>query len=192
MRDPLHFDKIFSNNYEFTYPFDQDLLNDILKYKKSGKVLDLGCGEGGLSIQLSKKDFEVHSLDISPTAIKNLSEYSQRNSLNIQTMTGDVRNLQDFKFKFDIIICNATLHFLTTKEATLFLSNISSILNPNGILLLNTFSKQDPTFEDPYFYPTVQEIKDIFKEKIIQLEEYDDYDKEEDQTNKLIYSIISI
>lgn len=36
---------------------------------KTGRVLELGCGAGNTCLELAKRGYEVHGVDIAPTAI---------------------------------------------------------------------------------------------------------------------------
>ena len=71
--DKYSFDKRYSN-YEFVFRYDRGILKDILKQKSSGKVLDLGCGQGGLALDLAQKGFEVTCVDISKVAIERIKD----------------------------------------------------------------------------------------------------------------------
>ena len=48
------------------------IVKSLLKYKKLGKVLDLGAGEGRNSIFLAEKGFDVTAIDISEIGINKL------------------------------------------------------------------------------------------------------------------------
>lgn len=50
--------------------FIQDKVREVLRYKKSGVVLDIGCGGGGFIKRLQGLGFQVHGLDASPLACR--------------------------------------------------------------------------------------------------------------------------
>lgn len=52
----------------------KEIIDDILKCKFSGKVLDLGCEDAPVDIELLDKGFEVTCVDISEDRIRQLPE----------------------------------------------------------------------------------------------------------------------
>src|SRR3989344_4867564 len=110
-------DEVFSRpDYEFSFELDEELIQDLLKHKKSGKVLELGCGEGGTSIELAKKGFDVTCIDISKTAIELIKKEAMKKNIKINAICAD---LEDYEIteNYDIIIANGFFHFLPEKNA---------------------------------------------------------------------------
>ncbi len=75
--------------FKFSFIFDKELLREILNYKKSGKVLDLGCGEGGIDLELAKLGFDVTCVDISKTATEKIKEESKKRKLKVKVICED-------------------------------------------------------------------------------------------------------
>ena len=101
-----------SNNYEFTFEYDETIIHELLKNKTSGKVLDLGCGEGGNSLHLAEKGFDVTCVDISKTAIKELSKEAKKRKLKIKTVVADLESFE-FEEKYDVILALGVVHFFS-------------------------------------------------------------------------------
>ena len=109
-------EKVFSrDDYEFTFKKDEELIEEILKHKKSGKVLDLGCGEAGISLALAEKGFEVTCIDISKTAINKVKKEAEKRNIKINAFVKDLENFE-FKEDYDIIIGTGIFHFLPEKK----------------------------------------------------------------------------
>jgi tellurite methyltransferase len=185
-------EKIFSKkNYKFTFECDNELIEDILKYKKSGKVLDLGCGEAGTSLILAEKGFDVTCIDISPTAINEIKKEAERKNIKINAVVKDLENYE-IKEKFDIIIGTGIFHFLQKKRALNLIKQIKESTAEKGINVFEVFLEGDPSQEKDSegYYFSKGELKKIYSGwEVLDYEEYENYDKEEKQTNKLAFLI---
>lgn len=177
MADKQHFEQIYSNSdYEFTYPYNDDVISDILNNRHEGTILDLGCGEGGLSIQLSQFGYDVTAIDVSQSAIANLNKhYSQIN--------GIATDVEEYYFgDFDIIVAEAVLHFLKKENATKILKKIQENTKPGGLNLIVAFTDDSVHFDDNLFYPKSNFFMTQYDNwLILKLEEF-----QEDE-NKMVY-----
>ncbi|MBU2589620.1 MAG: methyltransferase domain-containing protein [Nanoarchaeota archaeon] len=171
--------------------YDKEIMDDVLKLIQQGKVLELGAGEGNESLFLAEKGFEVTCLDINEKNIKKIQDKAEKENLKIKTI---IKDLREFKIEesFDLIFSIATLHILEDKEIVLdLIKQMKEHTKTNGLNLLIVFRDSDPTCEDPedgYFGD--EELKEIYKDwKIENYEIYDEYDDDDEQTNKLAYII---
>jgi len=184
--------KVFSrNDYEFTFGKDEELIEEILKHKKSGKVLDLGCGEAGTSLALAEKGFAVTCIDISKTAINNIKKESEKRKIKINAFAKDLENFE-FKENYDIIIGTGIFHFIPEKKTLKLIEDIKNHTKEKGLNIFEVFLQGDPSQEEDseghYFKPF--ELKNLYFDwEILDYEEYEDYDEEEEQTNKIAYLI---
>lgn len=185
-------EKVFSrNDYEFTFEKDKELFEEILKHKKSGKILDLGCGEAGTSLALAEKGFEVTCIDISKTAINHVKKEAEKRDVKISAF---VEDLENFKFRgdYDIIIGTGIFHFISKKGALGLVNNIKKYTKKGGLNVFEVFLEGDPSQEEDsegYYFKHL-ELKNLYSDwKILDYEEYEDYDEEEGQTNKMAYLI---
>jgi 2-polyprenyl-3-methyl-5-hydroxy-6-metoxy-1,4-benzoquinol methylase len=98
------------------------------------KVLDVGCGTGGLLIKLQEAGYtNILGSDISEHALKICIE----RGLNV--MQSDVRELpQKLSGQtFDVIICNDVLCYFTMEEIPPIIEGFKSLLKPGGLLIMN-------------------------------------------------------
>lgn len=130
--------------YIFNFKPDMEIIKDILKHKKSGKVLDLGCGEGGNSLFLSKNGFDVTCVEISKTAIKNIKEESIKQNLKLNIIESDIEKF-NFNEKYDIIIGAGILHFVTSSHISEFLNNVKIYTNKDGLNIFDFFINNQVT-----------------------------------------------
>ncbi len=121
-----------------------NLTIEILKYKKNVEVLDFGCGEGQDAVFLSKNGFKVLAIDNSVEAIKNLNKLAKNNHVSIRT---ELIAFEDYKFikRYDVILSEASLHFLSQKKRKTIISSMQRHTTKNGINVIGVFdSKTSP------------------------------------------------
>jgi SAM-dependent methyltransferase len=121
-----------SNLYESARPgYPSKLIDDILKIskiKKSGKILDVGCGPGKATKLFAKKGYSIIGIDIS----KDLISIAKKNSkASYKTVS-----FEDAKFKpktFDVITSAQAWHWIDPEIA---LPKANKLLKDNGYLAL--------------------------------------------------------
>lgn len=119
-------------------------------FPKQGKLLELGCGAGNVSIFLAQKGYEVIGIDISPTAIQWAIENARNAQVNVQFFTNDVLALPEVpKASFDVVLDGRCLHCIIGHDRAHFLQTAYRVLKPNGILTVNSMCNEVP--DTPYF-----------------------------------------
>lgn len=185
-------EKVFSRkDYEFTFEASEELIEEILKNKKFGKVLDLGCGEAGTSLSLAEKGFEVTCIDFSKTAIKNIKIEAKKRDVKIIGLVGDLEKFE-FKEDYDIILGTGIFHFISKKYFFTLLNDIMKHTKKDGLNIFEVFLQGDPSQEEDSegYYFKQNELKELYSNwEILDYEEYEDYDKVEEQTNKIAYLV---
>lgn len=102
------------------------------------RLLELGCGNGCLTLELRKKGFDCYGIDISPTAIEWAKETAKENSRVINYNIGNVLKLPYSDKFFDIIIDGHCLHCIIDDDRELFFNEAHRVLKPGGIFLIMT------------------------------------------------------
>jgi 2-polyprenyl-3-methyl-5-hydroxy-6-metoxy-1,4-benzoquinol methylase len=102
-------------------------------FDASAKILDLGCGTGGLVGYLQKRGFSsVTGVDVSPYAVK----IAKENGLEIQQ--GDIRQIDHSTTQlFDVVVAHDVLYFVDAEQLHSFWQNLSHCLKPGALLLIN-------------------------------------------------------
>ena len=104
-----------------------------LELKGNERVLDLGCGDGTLTVQIAGMltDGNVVGIDASKGMI-DVALVKAKD--NLRFMLADINDL-DFTDEFDIVFSNATLHWV--KDHRKLLQNVSHALYPGGRVRFN-------------------------------------------------------
>jgi len=136
---------MLSNKNEYTEPLIYDAeygsyqgdFELFLNLIDQGKVLDLACGTGRLTIPLALRDFKVTGLDESEAMLSRAREKSMY--LDINWKKGDI---SDFAFgeSFDLITMagNSFQTLLTNKDQALMLRCVKKHLKLSGIFAFDT------------------------------------------------------
>ncbi len=140
------------------------LVKAILKYKSSGTVLDIGCGEGRNAVFLAKKGFDVTGIDISKKGIEKMNLLAKKMNIKVK---GIVEDIQKFKFdkKYDVILSIATFPFLKKKEIKKVISKIKENTKENGLNAILSFTTKDYFFgnKQMYFFKE-NELKEYYRD----------------------------
>lgn len=104
-----------------------------LNLKGNEKILDLGCGDGVLTEETSRlvPNGKAVGIDASSGMIETARNLESHNLVFIQM---DIDNIA-FQEEFDLIVSNATLHWVRNHEK--LLQNLYKALKPNGIVRYN-------------------------------------------------------
>lgn len=107
---------------------------------KANTILDIGCGIGWTSHELSKNfgQSEVHGIDLSPRLIECAKLLFQRN--NLQFSNADINEF-DSQSKYDIITMFDVYEHISIDERDIFHGKLNSILSQNARLILAMPSK---------------------------------------------------
>lgn len=125
---------------------DLYLLDQILKgrFNPAMRILDAGCGEGRNLTYFIQNGYDVYGIDINPSAIRMLQFVATSlnpviNKTNFQV--GTVEQLSFEEGYFDVVICNAVLHFAKNhNHFKAMLLSLVNVLKPGGILFVRTAS----------------------------------------------------
>jgi 2-isopropylmalate synthase len=138
---------------------------DLLNPQKNEKILDLGCGDGTLAVEIEKSEACVIAVDLS----EGMVEKSKQKG--IETYVMSVTQLE-FENEFDAVFSNAVLHWV--KESEEVVKNIHKVLKVGGRFVAEfgghdnvhhiveamkeVFSKHQEygIFDNPWFFPTAE------------------------------------
>ncbi|MEL6583602.1 MAG: methyltransferase domain-containing protein [Pseudomonadota bacterium] len=96
---------------------------DLLAPQPGERILDLGCGDGPLSLEISQKGASVIGVDASTDMVRMACERG------VEAYVVDGHNLQ-FNQEFDAVFSNAALHWMTQPDAVI--SGVTRALKPGG------------------------------------------------------------
>jgi len=125
-----------------------DFLEKEFQYNKNLKILDVGCGTGRHTIELTKRGYRVAGIDLSEGQIKRAKEKATAENLTIDFLVGDARNLP-FQKEFDIVImlCEGGFPLMETDEMNFaILQSVTQTLTNQGKLIFTTLNGLFPLF----------------------------------------------
>src|SRR3989344_8842791 len=144
----------------------KELINkylDLIKKFSFKEVLDLGCGNCKILIELNEEKVKLTGVD--------LKEIKPNKFKNFKFIKEDIKNFK-FNKEYDLIIINFVLHFLKKEEAYSLLNKIKQSTSKNGLNLISCLTYRDPFFKEGNFYPNLNELKIIYKDwEIIKCDE---------------------
>ncbi|WP_442787051.1 class I SAM-dependent methyltransferase [Flavobacterium suncheonense] len=131
----------YANLYQDRF-MDFDLYNDTFELfceaieKKNAEVLELACGPGNITKYLlqQRPDFQILGTDLAP----NMIELARKNNPMAKFQLLDCRDFLKLKRNFDGIMCGFGLPYLSKEEAVQLIKDVSTCLNPQGVLYLST------------------------------------------------------
>jgi len=127
---------------EFTLnPFERAALPHL-----RGRVLDLGCGIGNLSMEAARRGCRVLALDASETAIASLRERASVDGLAVDARVVDLASWT-IDEDFDAIACIGLLMFFDCTTARRILENIRTRVRPGGAVIVNVLCEGTTWFE---------------------------------------------
>jgi 2-polyprenyl-3-methyl-5-hydroxy-6-metoxy-1,4-benzoquinol methylase len=117
-----------------------ELVRELLGEERGERILDVGCGDGSLSLQLLAQDTTLTLLDIS----ENMLEIAKSRVAPDLADNLSCHNMDFMSFDpgrtFDIILCIGVLAHVSSVDRTI--RKISDLLEPGGRCILQ-FSDQD-------------------------------------------------
>ncbi len=136
-----------------------DFIEDEINHVKSLKIIDIGCGTGRHSIELTKRGYNVTGVDLSDNQIKRAREKAQEAGVAIDFQTKDARNLP-FEGEFDlaIMLCEGGFSLMETDEMNFeILKNATKALKDKGKFIFTTLNGLFPLFHSvKEFYESAQ------------------------------------
>jgi ubiquinone/menaquinone biosynthesis C-methylase UbiE len=124
------------------YQRSETILEKVLQAEhvpKSGRLLELGCGAGNITLWLAEKGFEVYGVDIAPTAIEWAKEKAREQNLAADFRVGNVLDLEEYPDDFfDFVLDGHCFHCIIGVDRQLFLASAYRVLKPGGFFHVDT------------------------------------------------------
>ena len=125
-----------------------DFIENELNHNKSIKILDVGCGTGRHTIELTKRGYSVTGIDFSESQLARAKEKAKNNNFSIDFQQQDARNLT-FNNEFDvaIMLCEGGFPLMETDEMNYeILKNVTKSLKAQGKLIFTTLNGLFPLY----------------------------------------------
>lgn len=140
----------------------------LLNPQPDEKILDLGCGDGALTIDLQELGAIVYGVDSSPSMI----ETAKSRGLSATVMSGDALT---YFYEFDAVFSNAALHWMTKsdlvvqgvfnslKQGGRFVGEFGGLGNVDvlakGMKAVFDAHSEFGTFQNPWYFPSAEEYQ---------------------------------
>lgn len=125
-----------------------DFIEQELNYDKNKRIIDVGCGTGRHSIELSKRGYRVTGIDLSESQLARAKEKAKQLNLKIDFQQYDARKLL-FSGEFDtaIMLCEGAFPLMETDEMNFeILKNVTRALKNPGKLIFTTLNGLFPLY----------------------------------------------
>ena len=168
-----------------------DFIEKEIAFNKSLKIIDIGCGTGRHSIELTKRGYKVTGIDLSESLLQRAKEKANAQNLQMDFQKHDARNLP-FKNEYDlaIMMCEAAFPLMETDEMNYeILGNTANSLKDSGKLIFTTLNGLFPLFNsvEEFCASTKEEGNATYKKNTFDLMTFRDFNittVEDDSGNK--------
>ncbi len=123
-------------------------IEEELNFDKNRKILDVGCGTGRHSIELTKRGYDVTGIDLSSAQINRARTKADAAGLDIKFLVADARDLP-FEHEFDaaIMLCEGGFPLMETDEMNFnILKSVAKALKPGSTFIFTTLNGLFPLF----------------------------------------------
>ncbi|KAJ8938459.1 hypothetical protein NQ314_011496 [Rhamnusium bicolor] len=129
--------------------FGEDIVDRIIRWlnkseiaKKESKIVDIGCGNGMLLIELANEGYtNLHGLDYSKKAVELAKAIAEKQNINISYSECDV--LEGLKDNYDIIHDKGTYDAISLSEDATenrhkYIENVYNSLQDDGVFIITS------------------------------------------------------
>ncbi len=116
------------------FPNERRLRDLVVSHLKGTSILDAGCGNGWLSVCAWEEGFDVHSLDVAESEVRESLFLFKRRDASIRLSKASILSLPFIDSSFDSVICINVLEHIP--DAKLAFLEISRILRRKGRLIV--------------------------------------------------------
>jgi len=160
-----------------------DFIESEIKSDKSLKILDVGCGTGRHTIELSRRGYNVTGIDLSESQLARAKEKAENNNLIIDFQKQDARNLT-FTNEFDvaIMLCEGGFPLMETDEMNFeILKSVTKPLKEHGKFILTTLNGLFPLYHSvkEFFASTTEDGNAAYRNNTFNLMTFRDHNTTE-------------
>ncbi len=128
-------DELYKKEEAGRYATFERVCNNIIQFKKKGKILDIGCSIGTFLDVCRKKGFVPHGLELSQWSVKYAN--SKKNLANVYNATLETQKYFP-KSSFDVITMLDLIEHLVDPISEL--KRVHEYIKPDGIFVIGTMN----------------------------------------------------
>ncbi|MBI1260605.1 MAG: methyltransferase domain-containing protein [Rhizobiales bacterium] len=118
---------------------EQNLILDLIGPSAGLRILDVGCGDGSLAVELARRTAYVTGVDASPEMIAAARRLADRQGRDISLEIGKVETLSFEADTFDAVLAVTVLCFV--EDAAGALCEMFRVLKPGGRLIVGELGR---------------------------------------------------
>ena len=130
-----------------------------LKPQREDRIIDIGAGDGAISILAAKSGAEVVGFDIADKMIELGKTRIVDGNLNLRLYVDDAENFKEKESYFDKALCINVVHRLSNPEKCL--ASTYNCLKPGGKLVVFTMNNASPQFSLIKIYSKLRDFFNI-------------------------------
>lgn len=140
MGNDAYWNEKFQSRGEFCLQADKRLVENI-DLLKTGRVLDVACGDGRNALYLLKSGFQVMGIDFSAVGLERLRNFAKGQNLSVRTQQVDLSQSQALEGlgEFDNVVVN---HYRLKED---LLAELKNYVTKDGIVLISGFGENHIT-----------------------------------------------
>jgi 2-polyprenyl-3-methyl-5-hydroxy-6-metoxy-1,4-benzoquinol methylase len=160
-----------------------DFIESEIKSDRTLKILDVGCGTGRHTIELSRRGYNVTGIDLSESQLARAKEKAENNNLIIDFQKQDARNLT-FTNEFDvaIMLCEGGFPLMETDEMNFeILKSVTKSLKEHGKFIFTTLNGLFPLYHSvkEFFASTTEDGNATYRNNTFDLMTFRDHNTTE-------------
>jgi ubiquinone biosynthesis O-methyltransferase len=122
-----------------TERLERQLVLGMVGEVRGRRVLDVGCGDGDLAIELSKRGGKVVGIDASGPMIAAAKQWATREQIEVEFRIAAAQHLPLPSEQFDIVVAVTILCFV--EDAAPVFQEMARVLRPGGRLVIGELGK---------------------------------------------------
>lgn len=111
---------------------------------RQGRLLEIGCGNGQMTLRLARAGYAMSGLDISPAAIAWACDDAEREDPTVRFHVGSVLSLPFADGTFDAVVDGNCLHCIVGSDRTVVLAEVRRVLTRGGVFAVQTMCGDPP------------------------------------------------
>lgn len=122
-----------------TERLERQLILELVGDVRGQSVLDVGCGDGDLAVELSKRGANVVGIDASDAMIKAAKQRAEREQVDVEFQVATAQQLPFLPEHFDSVVAVTILCFV--QDAPPVFREMARVLRPGGHLVIGELGK---------------------------------------------------